>query len=101
MKWCTIRSELLAQYLIARSARENRAWAAAAFLAHSQTRSVSARSFVQDSGARDPGRAGIRDFIRSQLVEASCRRSSSHRCRGARGRRCRAVRVDSPVPTIR
>ena len=27
-------------------------WIAAAFLAHSQTKSVSARSFVQDSGAR-------------------------------------------------
>src|SRR5215211_8502782 len=30
---------------------------AAAFLTHSQTKSVSARSFVQDSGARDPERA--------------------------------------------
>jgi hypothetical protein len=44
--------ELLAQCLIARSAREDRAFGAAVFLARLQTKSVSARSFVQDSGAR-------------------------------------------------
>jgi proteasome lid subunit RPN8/RPN11 len=43
---------LLAQSLIARSAREDRALKPAAFLSHSQTKCVSARSFVQDSGAR-------------------------------------------------
>jgi hypothetical protein len=45
--------ELLAQYLIARSpAREDRAHEPAAFLIRTQTKNVSARSFVQDSGAR-------------------------------------------------
>jgi len=44
--------ELLAQCLIARSAREDRGFGAAAFLSRLQTKSVSARSFVQDSGAR-------------------------------------------------
>ena len=72
----TIYSELLAQYLIARSAREDRALEAAAFLAHSQTRSVSARSFVQDSGARSWARGGIRHSRRSQLIElVSCART--------------------------
>jgi hypothetical protein len=33
----------------------DRAWQAAAFLTRSQTKNVSARSLVQDSGARDPG----------------------------------------------
>jgi len=42
---------LLAQCWIARSAREDRASEAAAFLSRSQTKSVSARSLVQDSGA--------------------------------------------------
>jgi hypothetical protein len=45
-------SRLLAQCLIARSARADRAYEAAAVLPHSQTKSVSARSLVQDSGAR-------------------------------------------------
>jgi hypothetical protein len=53
--------ELFAQWLIARSAREmfdcslrsrGSRFEAAAFLSHSQTKSVSVRSFVQDSGAR-------------------------------------------------
>jgi hypothetical protein len=40
------------------SLREDRALQAAAFLTRSQTKSVSARSFVQDSGAirLEPGR---------------------------------------------
>jgi hypothetical protein len=48
----TFFQRLLAQCLIARSAREDRALVATAFLSHSQTKSVSARSFVQASGAR-------------------------------------------------
>jgi hypothetical protein len=53
--------ELLAQSLIARSARKDRAFEAAAFLNRSQTRSMSTRSFVQDSGAPAWLRAAVRD----------------------------------------
>ena len=66
----------------ARSAREDRAWGAAAFLTHSQTKSMSARSFVQDSGARSWARVGSaavvvpsqrKERLRSQLLRAAAR----------------------------
>jgi hypothetical protein len=47
--------ELLAQCLIARSAREDRAFGAAAFLSRLQTKSVSAPPSSR-TAARDPGR---------------------------------------------
>jgi hypothetical protein len=43
------------------------AWVAAAFLTRSQTKNVSARSLVQDSGAPAWLRAPARDFRCSQL----------------------------------
>ena len=66
---------------MARSAREDRALKAAAFLSHSRTKSVSARSFVQDSGARSWAlwirrrrrRSQREERLRSLLVHCSLR----------------------------
>ena len=49
---------------------------AAAFLSHSQTKSVSARSFVQDSGA-DPGRLGSAAVVVARRGNYASARSSS------------------------
>jgi hypothetical protein len=71
--------ELLAQCLIARSARADRASEAAAFLSHSQTKSLSAHSFFQDSGARSWALWIRRRRRRSQRNNASVRFSSVRR----------------------
>jgi hypothetical protein len=74
VKWCTIFLELLA----------HRALESAYFVV-ARRRKTCLLAPPQHGGRAIP----------------DARSSTSHRRRGARGRRCRAVRVDSPVPTIR
>jgi hypothetical protein len=58
---------------------------AAAFLSHSQTKSVSAHSFVQDSGARSWARLRSAYFVVARRGKyASARSSSARRARDFR-----------------
>ena len=68
-------SQSCSRNLTARSARDIVQLAAFTITADEKRVCSCAR---QATAASAPGRAGIRDFRRSQLVEASCRRSSSH-----------------------